>query len=135
MKLKKQHFLAVLLILSTVLSSGAGEFFFQDHDLQQSISRRILPRPGISRPAIRLSSCDQLVVASIYMPGTGPGQTKSGAEKHHHRSIASEAILADFAVPPAQFSYYCRQYSVFQSCGCSGQTLRDYFLRGPPFCC
>jgi hypothetical protein len=135
MKLKKQHFLVVLLILSTVLSTGASEFFFHDHDFQQRISRRIVPRQGISRPAIMLSSCGQLVVPSIYMPGTVPGRTKSSAEKHHHRSIASEAILADFAVPPTQFSYYCRQYSLFQSCSCSGQTLRDYFLRGPPFCC
>jgi hypothetical protein len=135
MKLKKQHSLVVLLILSTVLSTGPGEFFFHDYDFQQSVSRRNVPRQGISRPAIMLPSCGQLVVPSIYTPGAVPGRTKSSAEKHHQRTIASEALLADFAVPPPQFFYYNRQYSFFQSCCCSGQTLRDYFLRGPPFRC
>jgi hypothetical protein len=54
--------------------------------------------------------------------------------KRHGKSLVSEAIVADFVVPPPQFIYWNRIYFVFLSGGCSHLYSSHTHLRGPPFC-
>lgn len=60
--------------------------------------------------------------------------TAAQTNKRHGKSLVSVAIVADFVVPPPQFIYWNRIYSVFLSGGCSHLCSFHARLRGPPFC-
>ena len=64
---------------------------------------------------------------------TSPVRSGSDKVKHHQRTIASEAILAVFSIPPPQFSFYQRNYSLFLPDKCAQWCLTGSSLRGPPF--
>jgi hypothetical protein len=137
MRLRKQIFLSLFLILSTVVSGTVARGIFHGDISRQTLSRRDLLRSS-SRLAplhtgIRFLSAG-LFKTSFYSQGhAASGQPVSKVEKHHQRTIASEAIIADFSFPPPQFSYYLRNYSLFLPGGCSQTAPGGSFLRGPPF--
>jgi hypothetical protein len=64
---------------------------------------------------------------------TSPVRSGSDKVKHHQRTIASEAILADFSIPPPQFSFCQRNYSLFLPVKYAKWCLTGSSLRGPPF--
>jgi hypothetical protein len=72
--------------------------------------------------------------ASIIAPGTTfPESKRPDKVKHHQRTIASEAILLDFSIPPPQFSFCQTNYSPFLPGKCCSWRLSGSSLRGPPF--
>jgi hypothetical protein len=118
MRLRKHIFLALLLIMSAIISGKTDKGISYGDASLQSLSRQDFLR----------SSCGLQGHAAS-------GQSGTRVEKHHQRTIASEAIIADFAIPHPQFSYCLRNYSLFLPGGCPELSSSPFFLRGPPFCC
>jgi hypothetical protein len=140
MKLGKQIFLALVLILSAIISGRTDKGIFHGDANLQNLSRQDFLRSSCSLVSV-FKGIQPVVSAvlnerSFYAQGrAASGQSGTRVEKHHQRTIASEAIIADFSFSPPPFSYCSRNYSLFLQGGCAKLSSSVHFLRGPPFCC
>jgi hypothetical protein len=136
MKLRQHLLLAVLLISLSGLQATLAKTPFCGQVIGENVPGQPIPRN--SNILRTFAGHNEVWTSHSYSLPSFLSNNSAGSaaqtNKRHGKSLVSEAIVADFVVPPPQFTYWNRIYAVFLSGGCSHLYYCHTRLRGPPFC-